>query len=105
MVIPVAVAEADLMATTIKLPEDLKRRVRAAAKAAAISPHAFMLRALETQTRLDEQRREFLGGAVAALAESEASGKGYRSVDVHRYILERTRGKRSARPTPVAWRK
>jgi predicted transcriptional regulator len=31
MVIPIAVAEADPMATTIKLPEDLKRRVRAAA--------------------------------------------------------------------------
>jgi predicted transcriptional regulator len=93
------------MATTLKIPEDLKRRVRAAAKAAAISPHAFMLRALEAQTLLDEQRREFLGAAVAALEESATSGKGYRAADVHRYLLERTRGKRAARPAPVAWRK
>lgn len=105
MVITQAAAGTNLMATTLKLSEDLKRRVRAAARAAAISPHAFMLRALEAQTRLDEQRREFLGEAVAALEDATASGKGYRAADVHRYVLDRVRGKRSARPAPVTWRK
>jgi hypothetical protein len=37
-------------------PADLKRRVVAAAKAADKSPHAFMLEAIEHQTRLDEER-------------------------------------------------
>ena len=93
------------MATTIKLPEDLKRRVRAAARAASISPHAFMLRALEAQTRLEEQRREFLGEGLAALQETLASGKGYPAAEAHRYVLERARGKRAARPQPVSWRR
>ena len=45
------------VATTLKIAADLKRRVVAAAKAADKSPHAFMLEAIEHQTRLDEQRR------------------------------------------------
>ena len=39
--------------------------------------------------RLDEQRREFMGEAVAALQEATASGKGYRAADAHRDVLER----------------
>ena len=105
MVILEALPGTEPMATTIKLPEDLKRRVRVAARAASISPHAFMLRALEAQTRLDEQRREFMGEALAALQETGATGKGYAAADVHRYVLERARGKRAARPVPVTWRK
>jgi len=39
------------VATTLKIAADLKRRVVAAAKAADKSPHAFMLEAIEHQTR------------------------------------------------------
>ena len=105
MVIPAPESGATALATTLKMPDELKRRVRAAARAAAVSPHAWMLRALETQARLDEQRREFLDAALAARAEAEAEGKLYAAADVHRYLLERARGRRAARPAPAAWRK
>ena len=58
------------VATTLKIAADLKRRVVAAAKAADKSPHAFMLEAIEHQTRLDEQRRAFVADAVAARSEA-----------------------------------
>src|SRR5690606_29632255 len=46
------------MATTLKLPQELKERVRSAAQEAGISPHAFMIAAIEQQTRLAEKRAE-----------------------------------------------
>jgi plasmid stabilization system protein ParE len=56
MVIPIAVAEADPMATTIKLPEDLKRRVRAAAAVIAdgiglLERHPLIGRPVEHELR------------------------------------------------------
>ena len=93
------------VATTLKIAGDLKRRVVAAAKAADKSPHAFMLEAIERQTRLDEERRAFVADAVAARTESLISGEGYAAVDVHRYMAARVRGGRVRRPKVRKWRK
>jgi predicted transcriptional regulator len=93
------------VATTLKIAADLKRRVVAAAKAADKSPHAFMLEAIEHQTRLDEQRRAFVADAVAARSEALTSGEGYASADVHRYLAARVRGDRVKRPKVRTWRK
>jgi predicted transcriptional regulator len=93
------------VATTLKIAADLKRRVVAAAKAADKSPHAFMLEAIEHQTRLDEQRRAFVADALAARSEALTSGDGYASVDVHRYLAARVRGDRAKRPKVRTWRK
>jgi predicted transcriptional regulator len=91
--------------TTLKLPEALKRRVTEAARAADKSPHAFMLEAIERQTKLDEVRRAFVAEAVAARTEAVESGEGFAAADVHRYIAARVRGKRAPRPKATAWRK
>jgi hypothetical protein len=93
------------VATTLKIAADLKRRVAAAAKAADQSPHAFMLDAIERQTRLDEQRRELVAFAVASRAEALASGQGYAAKDVHRYLEARIRGSRATRPKARSWLK
>lgn len=92
------------VATTLKIAADLKRRVVAAAKAADKSPHAFMLEAIERQTHLDEQRREFVAEAVAARSEALASGEGYAAADVHRYMAARARKSTAARPKVRKWR-
>src|SRR5208282_2953478 len=83
-VVPLGAVMTSPVATTLKIAADLKRRVIAAAKAADKSPHAFMLEAIERQTRLDEQRRAFVAEAVAARSEALTSGEGYASADVHR---------------------
>jgi predicted transcriptional regulator len=93
------------VATTLKIDADLKRRVVAAAKAADKSPHAFMLEAIEHQTRLDEERRAFVADAVGARAEALKSGQGYAAADVHRYLAARVRGDRATRPKARTWRK
>ena len=93
------------LATTLKIAADLKRRVVAAAKAADKSPHAFMLEAIERQTRLDEERRAFVADAVAARTEALTSGEGYAAADVHRYLAARVRGGRVRRPKVRKWRK
>jgi predicted transcriptional regulator len=93
------------VATTLKIAADLKRRVVAAAKAANKSPHAFMLEAIEHQTRLDEQRRAFVAEALAARSEALTSGEGFAAADVHRYMAARVRGDRAARPKVRTWRK
>ena len=92
-------------ATTLKLSPALKRRVAAAARVADKSPHAFMLEAIERQTRLDEQRREFVGAAVEARNEARKTGMGYAVGDVHAYIAARVRGEQLPRPKARAWHK
>ena len=93
------------MPTTLKLPEALKRRVTAAARAADKSPHAFMLEAIERLTRLDEERRAFVADALNARADTLERGAGFAAADVHRYITARVRGKKAKRPAARAWRK
>ncbi len=94
-----------VVATTLKISGDLKRRVVAAAKAADKSPHAFMLEAIEHQTRLDEERRAFVADAVAARSEALKSGQGYAAADVRRYLAARARGREAPRPKARMWRK
>lgn len=91
--------------TTLKIAADLKRRIAAAAKAADQSPHAFMLDAIERQTALDEQRREFVADAVASRTEALTTGEGYTAADVHRYMAARVRGSRAVRPKARSWLK
>jgi hypothetical protein len=93
------------IATTLKIGADLKRRIVAAAKAADKSPHAFMLDAIEHQTRLDEERRAFVARAVEARTEALKSGQGYAAADVHRYLAARVRGEQGTRPKARTWRK
>lgn len=95
----------DTVATTLKISATLKRRVTAAAKAMDKSPHAFMLEAIERQTRLDEDRRAFVADAVAARAESRKSGRGFAAAEVHRYLAARVRDRKVSRPKALSWRK
>jgi predicted transcriptional regulator len=93
------------VATTLKIAADLKRRVLAAAKAADKSPHAYLLEAIERQTRLNELRRAFISEAVAARPKALSSGEGLAAADVHNYVAARVRGDRTARPKVRRWRK
>lgn len=89
--------------TTLKLPEDLKKRIAPLAESIGKTPHAWMIEALEKQTALAEKRTAFVADALAAEKDAERSGKAYRLEDVQRYMDELLKGKKVKRPKPVKW--
>jgi predicted transcriptional regulator len=82
--------------TTLKLSEELGRRVAAVVEGTGQSAHAFMVEAIERQTRLAEQRRSFVADALAAREDAGRSGLGYPAGEVHRYMQARVRAAQSA---------
>ena len=90
--------------TSLKLPDDLKARTTAAAKARGITTHAFMLEAVQLATNAAELRARFVKDALAALKTARKTGKGYAADEVHAYILAKTQGKPARRPGAKSWR-
>jgi len=84
--------------TTLKLPSELKDRVADAAQAAGQSPHAFMVEAIEAQTRLAERRREFISSALEAEREVAQSGLVYDGDEVLSYLQSKLSGQPERRP-------
>ncbi len=68
--------------TTLKLPSELKDRVASIAEGTGKSPHAFMLEAIEQQTRNAEKRKQFVADGQAAVQETRRTGKAYRFEEV-----------------------
>lgn len=91
-------------ATSLKLPSRLKDRIDRLAKQAGETPHALMVRALESQVESMERHDDFLKDAVAARKEMEESGLAYAAEDVHEYLRAKARGRKARRPKPVPWR-
>ena len=87
--------------TTLKLPEELKERIAAAAADAGKSPHAFMVEALAAQTALAERRRVFVAAAHAAAQEVAQYGLVYDADEVFGYLQDKLKGKRARRPKAV----
>ena len=91
------------MATSIKLPEDLKKRVARVVKGTEQSAHAFMVEAIRQETERAEKRRGFLADAYTAHAEFQRSGKGYALADVKAHYRAKLQGRRSRKPKLRSW--
>jgi predicted transcriptional regulator len=94
-----------LTATSLKLPRRLKSRVERMARRAGESPHAFMLRALESQVEAMERYEAFLEDGMQADEAMHHSGLGYDARDVHAYLEAKVRGRKVRRPKAIRWRK
>lgn len=90
--------------TSLKIPEELKRRAVDAARQQGLSPHAFMVNAIEQTVLASEQRASFIAEALAAEQEMLESGLGYAADDVHRYIKARIAGENPELPEARSWR-
>lgn len=90
--------------TTLKLPSELKDRVASLVEGTGKSAHAFMVEAIEEQTRLAEQRKQFVASAVAARKDFERTGKAYALGDVKAYYVARLNGRPAKRPRLKRWR-
>jgi len=91
-------------ATSLKLSRRLKTRLERVARRSGESPHAYMLRALESQVESSERYQQFLEDGMRADEAMQQSGLGYDANDVHAYLLARVRGKKARRPKAFRWR-
>lgn len=92
------------MATTLKLPPELKSRVASVVEGTGKSPHAFMVEAIEQQTTLAERRKAFIDSALKARRHALRTGKAYTLEDVKAYYAARATGNRARRPRLKRWR-
>jgi predicted transcriptional regulator len=84
--------------TTIRLPEDLKARVAAAAKRAGTSAHGFILEAIAEKTKLEDLRADFDAVAEDRYARIASSGMTIPWQEMRGYLEERLAGKEVKRP-------
>lgn len=84
--------------TTIRLSDDLKSRVAAAAAQAGTSTHNFMLEAIAERTDLAEQKTDFHAEAQRRYAKFLETGESIPWEEARRYLLDRVAGKDAKRP-------
>lgn len=93
-----------MVTTSLKLPDDLKQQAVLAARQLGISPHAFMVGAIEKATLAAAQRNQFVAEALAARATLLETGQGFDAGEVHAYLKARAAGKSTPRPESKLWR-
>ena len=92
------------MATTsLKLSEELKSRTLAAAQKRGVSPHAFMVDAIEHAALAAELRASFVQDAQLARAQMVKTGKGFDAGEVHSYLKARVLDKKTVKPKAKSW--
>ena len=92
------------MATTsLKLSDELKQRAIAAAEKKGVSPHAFMVQAIERAAAAAEWRASFVIEAQAAREEMLSTGKGLDTDEVHAYLKARIAGNNPVKPKAKSW--
>ncbi len=84
--------------TTIRLPQDLKKRIARAAERAGTTAHNFILEALAEKADQEERRAEFLDTAEQRYAGIVDSGKTVPWDEMRRYLERRIAGKKAIRP-------
>lgn len=84
--------------TTIRLPEDLKARVAAAAKRAGTTPHGFILDAIAEKAEQAEHRAGFDAVAEDRYARIVATGETIPWREMRDYLEGRIAGNSERRP-------
>jgi predicted transcriptional regulator len=86
--------------TTIRLPEELKGRIAAAAERAGSTPHAFILEAIAEKTTHEERRADFTQEAEARYARIVATGETISWQEMRRYLMAHIADEPASLPTP-----
>lgn len=84
--------------TTIRMPDDLKKKVAAAAKRCGTTAHGFILEAIAEKTEQEALRADFDGVAEQRYAEIVATGKTISWNQMQSYLEARLAGKAAKRP-------
>lgn len=84
--------------TTIRLSDELKSRIAEAAERAGITPHGFILGALEEKVGEAELRARFLDEAQQRWRSFVADGQALAWDDMRDYLGRRARGESATPP-------
>jgi predicted transcriptional regulator len=91
-------------ATSLKLPDELKRRIDKLAANARTTSHSFMVEALAREVERLELRARFAVDAAESEAEAWATGKSIGLDDAFDYLEGRVAGRKVRRPRARRWR-
>ena len=86
--------------TTIRLPQDLKKRIARAAERAGTTAHGFILEAIAEKAEQEERRGEFRDEAERRYAGIVSSGKTVPWTEMRRYLERRLTRNKVTRPKP-----
>lgn len=84
--------------TTIRLPDELKTRVSAAAERCGMTAHSFILNAIAEKIEQDERRAGFEREAQARLDRLAHTGRSISWADMKRHLQDRAAGEATAPP-------
>jgi len=93
-----------MSATSLKLPDGLKRRIAKLAASTGQTPHAFMVDALAREVERSELRQRFAAEAAESEREALGSGKALALDAAFDYLAARIGGKNPRRPRARSWR-
>lgn len=85
--------------TTIRLPDELRTRIAAAAARAGTTSHNFILEAIAEKADQEERRSDFDDLAEQRYATIVSSGKTIPWDQMRRYLEDRLAGKKVSRPS------
>ena len=91
--------------TSVKIPERVKVKVRAAAEDAGTTVHAYLLQVIAEAADRASARRAFVAEAAAAEERILRSGKSIPHAEAVAYLKAKATGKSPPRPKAVPWRK
>jgi predicted transcriptional regulator len=96
--------ESSVSATSLKLPDQLKRKIVRIAASVGQTPHAFMVDALTREAGRAELRERFAADAAESERQTQATGKTYPLGATFDYLEARVAGRKVRRPKARAWR-
>jgi predicted transcriptional regulator len=88
------------MAVSLRVPEEVKRRIAKLAKQRDVTPHGFMLEAIREKVEAEEARLAFHAEAERRLAKMKKAGVGIPAEEVFEYLERRAAGHKAPRPKP-----
>ena len=97
------------VATSLKLPTELKAQIDEIARKGGMTAHAYMVKALSDTTQRAQRREQFQQDSLDALAEVERTGLAHTLDDVKSYFEQRALWRKGlaaepAKPPLKPWR-
>ncbi len=86
------------MAVSLRVPEEVKKRIVKLARQRDVTPHGFMLEAIREKVEAEEARLAFHAEGERRLAQMKKTGVGIPAEEVFEYLQQRAAGRKVARP-------